>query len=108
MTIVYRIQPVGLGIVGHYSETSGGEEDCGCHVFLSLEDVRQAIRGWVNDDSVLPELLTVRCTDEDLEDNEDYEGMTLVDSVGKIIKRQPFADWDTLRIWFDNNTPTPR
>ena len=98
MTTVYRIQPAGLGIAGHRSETSSGHHDDGCHVFLCLDDAKRAVRGWM-DDGTQPELLTITCTEEDLDDNGDYEGLVLLESAGTITHRQPFADWDALYDW---------
>lgn len=95
---VYRIQPAGCDIAGHYSECSSGDLDCGVHVFLSLAELAQGVRGWMGDDTQ-PELLTITCEEADLEDNEDYEGMTLVDGAGAIIARQAFADWSALHAW---------
>lgn len=97
-TTVYRIQPAGLEIAGHCSESSSGDLADGCHVFVSLADAAHAVRGWMADDTQ-PELLTIRCEEDDLEDNEDYEGLTLLDSAGEIVIRQTFADWDALYDW---------
>ena len=102
MTTVYRIQPAGLGIAGHRSETSSGHLDDGCHVFLCLDDAKRAVRGWM-DDGTQPELLTITCTEEDLDDNGDYEGLVLLESAGTITHRQPFADWDALYDWASGN-----
>jgi hypothetical protein len=98
VTTVYRIQPTGLEIAGHQSECSDGSLDAGVHVFLSLADLAQGVRGWVADDTQ-PELLTILCDDDDLEDNEDYEGMTLLDGAGTIVERRTFGDWDELHAW---------
>jgi hypothetical protein len=98
MTTVYRIQPIGLGIAGHCSETSSGTLDDGCHVFLSLIETARAVKDWV-EDAWQPELVTITCDEDDLGDNEDYEGMTLYAGAGAITRRQPFADWAALYDW---------
>jgi hypothetical protein len=56
------------------------------------------VQWWVADDTH-PELLTITCEEDDLADNEDYEGMTLLNGAGKIVERRPFADWDALHAW---------
>jgi hypothetical protein len=94
----YRIQPAGLDILGHRSETSAGTLDDGVHVFSTLADAAQAVKGWVADGSQ-PELVTILCDPEDLAANEDYEGALLLDSAGTIIARHPFADWEELYDW---------
>jgi hypothetical protein len=102
MATVYRIQPAGLDLAGHCSELSSGDLDAGVHVFLSLTEVARGVKGWMDDD-FQPELLTITCGDDDLEDNEDYEGMTLLDGAGAITERQPFPDWDAMRAWLDEH-----
>jgi hypothetical protein len=95
---VFRVQPAGLDIAGHCSETSSGDEDDGCHVFLTLRDLARGVRGWMADETT-PEIVTIQCETDDLQENEDYEGMTLLDSQGTIIERQTFADWDGMYEW---------
>lgn len=100
MRVVYRIQPRGLGIMGHCSETSCGDLDEGPHVFTSLAEAARAIRGWLDEDDQ-PELGTIQCDEDALADNEDFEGMVLVEGRGTIVARQAFADWDAMRAWFE-------
>jgi hypothetical protein len=101
MALVYRIQPAGLGIAGHRSLTSCGDLAEGVHVFGSLAEAARAVRGWVADEDGMPtpELVTITCAADDLEDNEDYEGLLLVEAAGEIVHRHTFADWDALHAW---------
>jgi hypothetical protein len=59
---VYRVQPVGLDLANHKSETSNGESDCGVHVFLSLEELQGAVNGWCSQDYT-PEIFADLCRD---------------------------------------------
>lgn len=100
---VYRVQPIGLPIAGHYSETSFGEKECGCRVFVTLADLARGVTGWTNDGST-PEIVTIECDEADIYDNEDYdnedyEGVVLVGSAGLIIHRRPFPSWAALYAW---------
>ncbi len=101
MATVYRIQPPGLGL-NHQSECSNGELSDGVHVFESLEEVKRAIRDWM-DDPAEPrqELVTIACNDSDLDDNEDYEGLLLEAGRGQIVARRTFKNWDAMRAWFN-------
>jgi len=93
--IVYRVQPAGLKLGKHRSETSAGNLDHGVHVFGSLEELYNAVRGWVSEEST-PEIVTIQTTNEYVEDNGDYEGYVLIGNKGKIVERRTFADWDTM------------
>lgn len=94
---IYRVQPIGLTLDG-VSETSSGDLDCGRHVFLSLRELADGVDGWMPDHA-RPEILAIDCEDEDLVDNEDFEGMTLLEGCGAITARRAWADWGELHAW---------
>lgn len=91
---VFRVQPAGMDLDNHRSETSIGELDCGVHVFFSLEELQGAVNGWVAQDYI-PEIVVIECDRKDVIENRDYEGSVLVDNRGKIVHRIAFASWDT-------------
>lgn len=91
--IVYRVQPQGLDLGSHKSETSNGELDRGVHVFCSLEELQGAVNGWCQQDYT-PEVVVIECDSKDVRENGDYEGSVLVGNRGEIVKRIPFPSWD--------------
>lgn len=95
MTKTYRVQPAGLDLGSHRSETSNGNADRGVHVMQSREQVLSAINGWCRQD-YRPEIVTIECESSDVRDNGDYEGWVLVGNRGKIVARETFADWSAI------------
>jgi hypothetical protein len=90
---VYRVQPVGLELGNHRSETSNENLDCGVHVFYGLEELQGAVNGWCKQDYV-PEIVTIACEAKDVRENGDYEGSVLVANRGAIVARKAFQSWD--------------
>jgi hypothetical protein len=94
---VYRIQPTGLGL-NHRSETSSGDLADGVHVFVSFQEVYQAVLEWMDDPNCpTPEIVTIACRKAFLKDSGDYEGWLLPSGCGKIVSRQAFDSWAALR-----------
>jgi|SRR5262245_8480773 len=104
MATVYRIQPPGLGL-NHQSECSNGDLSDGVHVFATLEEIPTALKNWMDDpEQPRQELVIVECADEDLDDNEDYEGLLLLAGCGRIVARRSFNSWDAMRSWFNSSS----
>jgi hypothetical protein len=97
-TTCYRVQPAGLDLADHRSETSNDEPDRGVHVFGCLPELCSGVHGWCRQDWQ-PEVVEIECDRKALADNGDYEGMVLVGNRGKIVRRRAFADWDSLIEW---------
>ena len=93
--LCYRIQPAGLDLGNHRSETSNENLDCGVHVCCSLEELQSAINGWCEFDWK-PELVVIECENSAIRDNGDFEGFVLIANAGQIVKRVGFADWDEM------------
>ena len=91
--LVYRVQPKGMDLGSHKSETSNGELDRGVHVCFSLEELQGAVNGWCSQDYV-PEIVVIECEEKDVRENGDYEGSVLVGNKGKIVNRVSFGSWD--------------
>ena len=91
---VYRVQPVGLELSSHRSETSIGELDRGVHVCHCVEELQGAVNGWCRQDYV-PEVVVIECDERDVRENGDYEGSVLIGNRGRIVNRVSFASWDT-------------
>jgi len=89
---VYRVQPVGLDLGQHRSETSNGNLASGVHVFSSIEELQSGVNGWCEQDCV-PEICVIDCEPTDVRENGDYEGSELVANRGKIVGRVAFASW---------------
>ena len=89
---VYRVQPAGLGIRKHRTESSNGELVKGCHVFCSLPELVGAVPGWC-ECPWTPEIVTIRCSNKNVVGNHDYEGDLLLRSKGKIVARRKFKNW---------------
>lgn len=94
----YRIQPIGLEIKKHHSETSNGNQDRGVHVFGSLSELCGGVAGWMCQDWA-PEIVQIQCESRSLADNGDYEGYVLVNNRGSIVNRKAFDSWDALLDW---------
>lgn len=94
----YRVQPIGLEIAGHRSETSNDELANGVHVFGCLQELCGGVRGWCSQQWA-PEIIEITCDSRDLRDNGDFEGFLLRGSRGEITTRKSFADWDSLIEW---------
>jgi hypothetical protein len=92
---VYRVQPKGLELGSHRSETSCGDLDRGVHVCYSLEELQGAVNGWCEQDYT-PEIVVIECDRKDVRENGDYEGSVLVGNAGKIVARKPFDCWASL------------
>jgi len=89
---VYRVQPIGLDLDSHRSETSNGELDRGVHVCHSIEELQGAVNGWCSQDYV-PEVVVIQCSENDVQENGDYEGSVLVGNNGEIVNRVRFESW---------------
>jgi len=90
---VYRVQPAGMDLGQHRSETSNGNLAIGVHVFSSLEELQCGVNGWCEQDYV-PEICVIDCEPISVRKNGDYEGSVLVANGGKIVGRVAFASWD--------------
>lgn len=90
--LVYRVQPIGMDLGDHRSETSEGNQDQGVHVFTCLRSLQHGVNGWCRADYT-PEVVVIECRETDLRDNGDFEGFVLVGNRGRIVARRPFASW---------------
>lgn len=89
-TTCYRVQPKGLDLGDHRSQTSNDNADRGCHVFGCLSELCGGVQGWCDTDWA-PEIVEIECDEENLGDNGDYEGYVLVGNRGTITKRRAFG-----------------
>jgi hypothetical protein len=87
----FRIQPKGLEIKGHYSETSIGEEADGIHVFCNPSDIFTAI--WENGmiEAYGDEILVIEAGD--WWDNGDLEGVCIDPEESHIVRRLSWPEW---------------
>lgn len=90
---VYRVQPVGMELGDHRSETSNDDLDRGVHVFSNLDALWHGVYGWCSQDWA-PEIVEIECDIRSLSENGDYEGLVLVGNRGRIVKRTAFGSWD--------------
>lgn len=97
-TTCYRVQPIGLELDDHRSQTSNDNADRGVHVFGSLSELCGGVQGWFAE-SWRPEIVEIECDSKSLTDNGDYEGYVLLDNRGKIVRRKSFATWSALICW---------
>jgi hypothetical protein len=97
--IVYRIQPAGLELGDHCSETSNGNPDRGVHVCQTIEQIQAAVRGWCKWSGSRPELVEIECDAGDVRDNGDYEGWVLIGNRGTIVSRKSFRDGKAMARW---------
>ena len=97
-TICYRVQPVGLTIDGHRSETSNENLACGPHVFEALGDLCHGVQWWCDHDWQ-PEILEIECDSADVLENGDYEGFVLRGGRGNVVRRRKFRNWKALIAW---------
>lgn len=97
-TTCYRVQPIGMDLGDHRSQTSNDEADRGCHVFGSVSELSGGVLGWVKQ-SWKPEIVEIECDSKALADNGDYEGYVLVGNRGTIIRRKSFKNWAALVAW---------
>lgn len=98
ITTCYRVQPVGLELAAHRSQTSNDNSDRGVHVFGSISELCGGVRGWLKE-SWQPEIVEIECESQSLADNGDYEGYVLAGNKGAIVARKSFADWGALVEW---------
>lgn len=99
-TTVYRLQPTGLELTGHKSETSSGDLDRGPHVFGSLSEASN-VTGWVAQRGKW-ELLEIEADQKDVQDNGDYEGYVLLGGRGRIVRRTLLGTWKQVLAWAEN------
>lgn len=101
MTTCYRVQPIGMDLGDHRSQTSNDNADRGCHVFGSVSELCGGVQGWMRQ-PWKPEIVEIECDRKALADNEDYEGFVLVGNKGTISRRKSFGNWATLIAWTKN------
>lgn len=101
MATCYRVQPIGMELGSHRSETSNDEPDRGVHVFGSISELCGGVQGWMRQ-AWQPEIVVIECEQKALADNGDYEGFVLVGNKGMIVSRKAFADWAALIDWTRN------
>lgn len=97
-TTCYRVQPIGLELAAHRSQTSNDNADRGVHVFGSVSELCGGVQGWCAV-AWQPEIVEIECDSLSLADNGDYEGYVLVANKGAIVGRRSFADWAALILW---------
>lgn len=104
MPLYYRIQPAGLGIKGHQSESSAssqpdyeGEDPYGIDVFSSADQVMSS-DSWSALDPT-DEVLVIEA-DEDW-DNEDVEGCRIDPETATIVDRITLDDWPSYAAMID-------
>lgn len=93
--IYFRIQPKGLDVKGHYSETSTGEISDGLHVFLAPSETFTAI--WENGfrDAYGDEIVVIEAGE--WWDNGDLEGVCIDPDEARILKRYSWEEW--VKLW---------
>lgn len=99
-TTCYRVQPIGMELADHRSQTSNDNADRGVHVFGSVSELTGGVQGWGHGAiDWQPEIVEIECDMKSLADNGDCEGYVLVGNKGTIVSRRSFADWDALVEW---------
>lgn len=92
--IFYRLQPKGLSVIGHRSETSTGRRARGIHVFTNVWETfaPDAGRNAYGD-----EVLVLYCADSECcVDNEDVEGVEVDPADLVVLGRYSYSQWDAL------------
>ncbi len=101
MARYFRIQPAGLGLAGHYSETSNDELSDGLHVFDSpMGVVSTDVPAHVYGD----EVVVIEAADE--WPNDDVEGVCIDPETAQIVARHTWAGF--LAAYFPGLPERPR
>jgi hypothetical protein len=99
-TTCYRVQPIGMELGSHRSQTSNDNADRGVHVFGSVSELTGGVQGWGHGTiEWQPEIVEIECEMRSLADNGDCEGYVLLGNKGTIINRKQFADFASLLEW---------